>query len=90
MSRGVRVIAETHSSLVVRAVQTAIAKGLIHHDDVGLNWFSRDVESGFTRLTTAKLDDAGRFGDWPTDFDDVAEKADWDYLTSAQDADLQD
>lgn len=87
-TRGVRVIAETHSSLIVRAVQTAIARKQIHHDDVGLNWFSRNAETGFSQITSAELDDAGRFGDWPADFDDVAEKADWDYVVSAQGADL--
>lgn len=86
--RGIRVIVETHSSLVLRAVQTEIAKGHIHPEDVGLNWFSRDSGTGYSQVSSTTPDAAGRFGDWPSDFDDVAEKADWDYVVSAEQAEL--
>ncbi len=86
--RGIRVIVETHSSLILRAVQTKVAQRAIHPEDVGLNWFSRSSETGYTEISSTVPDAAGRFGDWPSDFDDVSEKADWDYVISAEQAEL--
>ncbi|MBB1156952.1 AAA family ATPase [Amycolatopsis dendrobii] len=82
--RGVIVVAETHSSLVLRSVQTAIANGKISSSDVGLNWFSRDSDTGFSRISKAELDNLGRFGDWPIDFDEVLEDSDWRYVQAVQ------
>jgi hypothetical protein len=84
--RGVRVVVETHSSLLLRAVQTSVAKGEIAPDRVSLNWFSRDQETGFTKVEKANLDSAGRFGSWPVDFDEVADEADWAFLNAVQEA----
>lgn len=79
-NRGVYVIVETHSSLLIRGVQVAVAKRQVRPGDVSMNWFSRDAISGFQKIDTANLDSQGRFGDWPLDFDDVARAADWSYL----------
>ncbi len=81
--RGVRLIVETHSSLVIRGVQTAVAEGSLPSKSLSLNWFGRDAE-GFQTLTVAEVDPAGRFGDWPVDFDDVSRDADWAYLDAVQ------
>ncbi|MFF2270031.1 AAA family ATPase [Cellulosimicrobium cellulans] len=78
--RGVRVVLETHSSLLIRALQTAIASGSIPASSVSMNWFSRDPETGFANLSVAELDDKGRFGEWPLDFDEIAQDADLAYL----------
>lgn len=83
-NRGVVVVAETHSALVLRAVQTAIASGRISNEDVGLNWFSRDPKTGFSTVTEADLDKLGRFGEWPIDFDEVVEQSDWSYVEAVQ------
>lgn len=77
--RGVKVIAETHSSLLIRAIQTEIARKNISASKVSLNWFNRDV-NGDAYVSIADIDEMGRFGDWPVDFDDVAEDADVDYI----------
>ncbi len=82
--RGVRIVAETHSSLILLAVQTLVAEGVIEPEFVGLNWFLRDEKSGTTRIKTAELDEAGRFGDWPEDFDEVALEAENRYLSAAE------
>jgi AAA domain, putative AbiEii toxin, Type IV TA system len=82
--RGVRVVAETHSSLILLAVQTLVAKGAIAPNLVGLNWFVRNEKTGTTRIETAELDSADRFGDWPEDFDEVALKAESAYLSAAE------
>jgi hypothetical protein len=78
--RGVIVVAETHSSLLLRAIQTAVAQGELSPGDISMNWFGRDHDSGITNVETAEIDDFGRFGDWPVDFDEVAQNADWAYL----------
>jgi hypothetical protein len=84
-NRGVRVVAETHSSLLLLAVQTLVAEGVIDPALVGLNWFLRSDKDGTTRIKTAELDEAGRFGDWPEDFDEVALEAESRYLSAAED-----
>jgi hypothetical protein len=83
--RGARVVAETHSSLILLAVQTLVAEGVIDPGLVGLNWFLRDEKDGTTRIKTAELDEAGRFGDWPEDLDEVALEAENRYLSAAED-----
>ncbi len=83
-TRGVRVVAETHSSLILLAIQTLVAEGEIAPDLVGLNWFVRNQATGNTRIETAELDGAGRFGDWPEDFDEVALKTESRYLSAAE------
>jgi predicted ATPase len=79
-NRGVYVVAETHSSLIIRGIQTSIAEGSFSPRNLSLNWFGRDPQSGFQTITAADVDDAGRFGDWPLDFDEVSREADWTYL----------
>jgi hypothetical protein len=49
-----------------------------------LNWFHRNEKDGTTRIQTANLDEAGRFGDWPEDFDEVALKTESQYLSAAE------
>lgn len=82
--RGVRVVAETHSSLLLRAIQTLVAKGDLPRELVRLHWFSRD-QDGITHVTTAKLDENGAFGDWPEDFGDVALESEKQYLDAVED-----
>jgi predicted ATPase len=81
--RGVRVIAETHSSLLLRAIQTLVAKGKISPDLVKLHWFTRQ-EDGTTEVNSADLDEWGAFGDWPEDFDETAIATERDYLDAAE------
>ena len=80
--RGVRVVAETHSSLLLLAVQTLVAEGSLSPELVKLHWFTRG-ENGATKIDTADLDEAGAYGDWPEDFDDVDLKAQSRYLNAA-------
>ncbi|WP_410811158.1 AAA family ATPase [Micromonospora sp. 067-2] len=83
LRRGVRVVLETHSSLFVRAIQTAIARGQIEPDDVALHWFTRDIVTGDTLVSTAELLSDGSFGEWPEDFDDVLLETESAYLDAA-------
>ncbi len=82
--RGVRVVIETHSSLLLLGVQSLVAEGIFPASDVALHWFLRHPESGITTVRSAELDEAGRFGDWPEDFDEVALEAESRYLSAAE------
>ena len=82
--RGVELVVETHSSLLLLAVQTLVAQGDLDSDLVKLHWFTRDEKSGATKITSADLDQAGRFGDWPEDFDDVSLMAQSQYLDAVE------
>ena len=81
--RGVRVVAETHSSLLLLAVQTLVAEGDLSPELVKLHWFRRG-ENGATKIDTADLDEVGAYGDWPEDFDDVDLKTQSRYIKAAQ------
>jgi len=81
--RGVRVVAETHSSLLLRAVQTLVAKGELAPDLVRLHWFSRD-QAGITQVRSVVPDENGAFGDWPEDFGDVELQSEKDYLDAVE------
>ncbi|HEY9402901.1 MAG TPA: DUF3696 domain-containing protein [Pyrinomonadaceae bacterium] len=80
--RGVRVVVETHSSLLILGVQTLVAEGEISPDLIKLHWFER--RNGRTEITSRDLDETGAFGDWPEDFADVALEAQSRYLDAAE------
>jgi hypothetical protein len=82
-NRGVRLVIETHSSLLLQGILTCVARGTITPNNVALHWFTRN-EDGVTRVTTADLDARGRFGDWPADFDNVELAASNDYLDAME------
>ena len=82
-NRGVRLVIETHSALLLRGILTCVGKGEISPGNVALHWFARN-ESGVTKVTTAVVDAQGRFGDWPADFDDVELTASSDYLDAVE------
>ncbi|HXU34662.1 MAG TPA: AAA family ATPase [Thermoanaerobaculia bacterium] len=85
--RGVKVVAETHSSLLLISVQALVAEGRISPDLVKLHWFQRS-DDGLTTVSSANLDEAGAFGDWPEDFGEVELKAQGRYLDAAEARDL--
>lgn len=81
--RGVRVVAETHSSLLVMSIQSLIAEGYVAPDKVKLHWFQRN-DDGITAVTSADPDKAGAYGDWPEDFADVTLEVESRYLDAAE------
>ena len=78
-NRGVRVIVETHSSLLLLTVQTMVAEAKIKPEDVALHWFSRDSK-GATTVRYEQPDENGAYGEWPEDFGDVEMTAQRAYL----------
>lgn len=84
VNRGVRVVIETHSSILIRGIQIAVVQRKIESKKVSLNWFSQNIENGETLVTTAHLDKYGSFGDWPEDFDDTSLKVEQAYLDAVE------
>lgn len=81
--RGVRVVVETHSSLLLLGVQTLVAEGDLSPELVKLHWFTRR-EDGVTEVNSADLDEVGAYGEWPEDFADVSLHAQSSYIKAAR------
>lgn len=84
--RGVRVIVETHSYLLLRAIQEAAVRLGVPENTVGLNWFSRDPD-GMTHIDSTYLASNGSFGEWPNDFAEVEMDVEDRYLAAVVRAD---
>jgi hypothetical protein len=82
--RGVIVVLETHSAILLRSIQTLVAKGELDPKEVNLNWFKRNDINGATQIHRAIPDENGAYGDWPENFDDVAIKVETDYLDAVE------
>jgi predicted ATPase len=80
--RGVHVVAETHSALLILGIQTLVAEGKLAPELVKLHWFER--REGVTKVRSADLDERGSFGDWPEDFADVELEAQGRYLDAVE------
>jgi hypothetical protein len=82
--RGVRLLVETHSSVLLKKVQVAVAEESdgVTPDLIALHWFTRD-EEGVTRVATAEIGADGSYGDWPVDFADVEMKVEQDFINAA-------
>ncbi len=83
-NRGVRLVIETHSSLLLRGILTQIAESKIANDKIILHWFERDKVSGVSSVHSKEPDPAGRVGDWPDDFGDVELESTNEYLDAAE------
>ncbi|MCB4438494.1 AAA family ATPase [Alteromonas sp. McT4-15] len=84
VNRGVKVIIETHSSILIRGIQIAVVKRELEKEKVSLNWFTQDSKSGETNVANAKLDEFGAFGEWPEDFDDTSLMVEQMYLDEVE------
>ena len=83
-NRGVKLVIETHSSLLLRGILTEIAENRIANDKVILHWFERDKETGLSTVQSKEPDSAGRVGDWPEDFGDVELASNNEYLDAVE------
>lgn len=80
--RGVQMVVETHSELLLLGIQTLVASGELDPNRVSLNWFSLD-DDGDTIINQADVNPDGSFGDWPVDFLEVEMFAQASYLEGA-------
>ncbi len=71
VERGAHLVIETHSDLLLVALQRLVAEGALGRDKIVLHWFQRD-KTGATKVTSANLDETGAYGKWPVDFGDVS------------------
>jgi predicted ATPase len=83
-NRGVRAVVETHSQLLLLALQTRIAEGAIAPAEAMLHWFARDPETGVSHVTSREPDAKGAYGTWPEDFSEVERRASNAYLDAAE------
>ncbi|MBI4567041.1 MAG: AAA family ATPase [Planctomycetes bacterium] len=81
--RGVQVVIETHSALLLRGIQTLVAQRKLDPSIVKLHWFHRD-ERGRTTIDSVDLDENGAHGPWPADFEEVSLDADEEYLNAVE------
>jgi predicted ATPase len=82
-NRGVRVVVETHSELFLLGVQSLVAEDKLDPKEVKLHWFTRNPD-GSSKVTSAELDSAGAFGDWPQDFGMTALRLENRYISAAE------
>lgn len=82
-NRGVRIVLETHSELLLLTVQSLVAEGKLLPEKVKLHWFTRR-EDGITEIHSADLDRQGAFGDWPEDFSQVSLHLESRYLDASE------
>jgi predicted ATPase len=73
----VQIIVETHSDHILNGLRLAVHDQLLAPDDVALHYFHRqtDDDSIQTRVTSPRMDEAGRLDHWPEGFFDQNEKA---------------
>lgn len=83
-NRDVAVVVETHSSILLRGIQTAVAEAKLKQDKVSLNWFKRNELSGKTECVAGNLDKSGAFGDWPEDFDEITLESEKRFLDASE------
>lgn len=88
--RNINVVIETHSSILIRAIQILVVKKELDPSSISLNWFTQNAETGQTEIAEATLDRLGAFGDWPEDFDDVALSVEQSYLDAVEEAILNE
>jgi hypothetical protein len=82
VQRGVQVMLETHSDLLLISLQELVARGVLPPEHVQLHWAQRD-ERGASVLHSTTLDESGAWGDMPIDFNDVHLEAMRNYLDAA-------
>lgn len=83
-AKGIVVIVETHSSLLLRGIQTLVANGELPSALVNLHWFTREEKTGATIVNSSGMDENGAFGEWPEDFDEVSLEAESEYLDAVE------
>ena len=81
--QGVRVIAETHSGLLLLAIQALVAEGYLDSENTILHWFNRRGVDGVTEVVSSELDEFGAYGDWPEDFGEIDLEVQKSYLDAS-------
>jgi len=64
VANGAQIICETHSDHVINEFRVAVKNGIINKDDLGLDYFDRDVELDST-VTEISVDAHGSLSEYP-------------------------
>ena len=72
---GVQIFVETHSDHLLNGIRLATKNKMININNVEVFYFDRDYSNGITNIIYPKLQENGRFLDWPEGFFDEWEKA---------------
>lgn len=80
--RGVQVVVETHSELLLLGLQELVASKQFEGQQVILHWVQRD-KRGASSLTSKELDEKGGLGNVPIDFANISLEAMSNYLDAA-------
>ena len=84
LKRGIQIIAETHSPLLLLGIQKEIASGNLSPDDVVLHWFERDKDgASHVHSTGFHRDGSYENPEIPVDFSDVSMKLMREFLSAA-------
>lgn len=83
VKRGVQVVVETHSELLLLGLQELVAKQEFGEHSVILHWVQRD-QRGASLLASHTLDKKGGWGDVPVDFAHVSLEAMNNYLNAIE------
>jgi hypothetical protein len=83
-ARGVRVVLETHSSILLLAIEGWVLAGdQLAPKEVVVNWFTRKPD-GTSKVTSSVLDSEGALAGSPIDFDEVELAASRRYLDAIE------
>jgi len=82
-NRGVRLIIETHSDILLLGIQTLLAEENISPNDVIFHWFERD-KNGATQITSSTLNKDGSYVNWPQDFGRIYLSAQQRFVTASK------
>jgi predicted ATPase len=85
-NRGVKVVVETHSDILIIGIQTLVAENAISPDKIILHWFTRD-ETGLTEISSADINSNGSSINWPDDFGSTSLSAEDRFLTASEKVD---
>jgi predicted ATP-dependent endonuclease of OLD family len=84
-NRGVRIVIETHSDLLILGIQTLVAEGEISKDKTKLHWFTRESD-GSTNVVSSQINEDGSFNNWPLDFGKIDLIAQARFLNASESA----
>ncbi|MFN0035035.1 MAG: AAA family ATPase [Saprospiraceae bacterium] len=71
---GVQVVIETHSEHVINGIRIATMKGVLQPDDVAINFFQRNEETGSVEIQQIGLTASGDLTKFPTGFFDQTQQ----------------
>lgn len=73
-SSGLQIIVETHSEHIINGMRVSSINGVIHNDNISVNFFNMKEDEPEPVISEIKVDSKGSLSDWPEGFFDQQEK----------------